>query len=98
MALEVALATLIADPVTLGVIDRLLLDVHAGQALIGLFVLAMLAALPLKSRKVLAINITLFGLIFMVTPFWVIDDYEPYLFAGIAMIFIGTMFFAFADS
>lgn len=96
--LAAALEALVVDPVILGFIDRHLLDVHAGQALIGLFVLVMLLALPLKSAKVLAINVILFGIIFLVTPFWVIDTYEPYIIAGIAMIFIGTMWFAFADS
>lgn len=96
-ALDVALAMSI-DAFPLGLVDQFLLDVHAGQALILLFVLVMLASVPLGSRKVLAINLTLFGLIFMLTPFWVVDDYELYLFAGIGLVFIGTMFFAFADS
>ena len=97
-ALAAALATIPVDPVILGFIDQFILDLHAGHALVGLFVLVMVAAVPLRSRKVIAINIAAFGAIFMLTPFWVIEEYEPYLFAGIAMIFIGVMLFAFSES
>lgn len=97
-ALAVALAMAVVELVPLGFIDRFLLEVHAGHALVGAFVLVMLAAAPLRSRKIMAINIVAFGAIFVLTPFWVIDAYAPYMLAGIAMIFIGTMLFAFAES
>ncbi len=87
----------LVEPVILGILDRMLLEVHAGQALIGLFVLAMLMALPLKSAKILAINVVLFGFIFLLTPYWVIENPQPYLFAGILMLIIGTMWFAYAE-
>lgn len=97
-ALVASLATMVVEPAILGVIDRILLDLHAGHALIGLFVLVMLAALPLKSRKVLSINLVAFGAIFILTPFWVVEQYELYLISGFGMIFIGTMLYVFSES
>ncbi len=97
-ALGTSISTQVLDPVFMALLDNILLEFHAGHILVAAFVLAMLAALPLKSRKVLSINIVAFGAIFILTPFWVVESYGLYLFAGIAMIFIGTMLFAFSDS
>ncbi len=82
----------------LAVIDQFLFDYHAGHVLVLLFVLVMLAAIPLRSRKVLSLNIVAFGLIFILTPFWVVEGYDLYMFVGIGMVVIGTMLYAFADS
>ena len=82
----------------LAVIDQILFDYHAGHVLVLLFILVMLAALPLRSRKVLSLNIVVFGLIFVLTPFWVVEGYDLYMYAGLVMVVIGTMLYAFADS
>lgn len=79
-------------------IDNLLLELNVGVVLLGVFVLAMLAALPLRSMKVLSINVVAFGFVFVLTPYWVVDGYDLFLFAGIAMIFVGTMGFVYARS
>lgn len=86
------------EAVPLGLIDEFLLDFDIGHVLILMFVLVMLAALPLRSRKILSINIVAFGLIFVLTPFWVIDGYDWFMYAGLGMVFIGTILFAFAES
>ncbi|MFP4589858.1 MAG: hypothetical protein ACLFMX_08770 [Halobacteriales archaeon] len=85
-----------AVAIPLNFIDNLLLELGVGQVLIAVFVLAMLAALPLRSPKVLAINVVAFGIIFILTPYWVVDGYNLFLYAGIAMIFVGTMGFVYA--
>lgn len=97
-AATLAGVSLVNQLVPLAVIDQFLFDYHAGHVLVLLFVLVMLAAVPLRSRKVLSINIVAFGLIFILTPFWVVEGYDLYMFVGIAMVVIGTMLYAFADS
>jgi hypothetical protein len=52
----------------LQVIDSFLLNYNVGDALLVVFVLGILATLPMKSRKVLIIHVILFGLIFVLTP------------------------------
>lgn len=71
----------------LQVIDNFLLQFNVGQALLFVFVLATLAVLPMKSRKMLGLHVLTFGLIFLVTP----DSLQPveYKFLGVALLFIG---------
>ncbi|TQR22492.1 hypothetical protein C9J85_16175 [Haloferax sp. wsp5] len=52
----------------LQLVDTFLLDYNIGQALLLVFVLSTVGTLPLKSRHILGINATLFGLIFLLTP------------------------------
>jgi hypothetical protein len=71
------------------VIDRFLLDYNVGQALLLLFVLAMLGSLPLKSRKVLAVNAILFGIIFALTPVALVPLH--YAFLGLGLLVVGPL-------
>lgn len=80
----------------LQVIDTFLLDYNVGQALLLGYILTMLAALPLKSQKILAINTILFGVIFMVTPLGVAAPH--YLFLGIALLVVGPLIYVTARS
>lgn len=80
----------------LQVIDTFLLDYNVGQALLLGYILMMLAALPLKSQKILAINTILFGVIFMVTPLGVAAPH--YLFLGIALLVVGPLIYVTARS
>jgi hypothetical protein len=52
----------------LQVIDDLLLKYNVGDAFLLLFGLSVVAALAVRSRKVLALQTMLFGVIFVVTP------------------------------
>lgn len=57
------------DPLTpLPLVDDFLRPYNVGQALLLAFALAVLGTLPLRSRKVLSVNLVAFGLIFFVTP------------------------------
>lgn len=71
----------------LQIIDNFLLQYNVGQALLFVFILATLAVLPLKSRKVLGLQTLAFGLIFLLTP----SSLEPvqFKFLGVALIFVG---------
>lgn len=82
----------------LALIDQILLDYHIGHVLGLVFVLSVLAVLPLRSRKVLSLVIVAFGLIFILTPFWVIEGYEYFMYGGLGLIFVGTMLWAYSDS
>jgi hypothetical protein len=52
----------------LQVIDSLLLQYNVGDAVLILFVLGLLATLPLKSRKVTTLHIMVFGLLLLLLP------------------------------
>lgn len=78
----------------LQVIDSFLLDYNVGQALLLGFILTMLAALPLKSQKILGINTMLFGVIFMLTPLGIAAPH--YLFLGIALLVVGPLIYVTA--
>lgn len=80
----------------LQVMDNFLLDYHIGHALIVGFALVMLASLPLRSRKVLALNAILFGIIFMVTPFQMVES-PLYRLGGLALVIVAPLLYVTAD-
>jgi len=49
-------------------LNDFLIDYNAGQVLVVVFLLSVLAVLPLKSRKVFALNLGVFGAIFALAP------------------------------
>ncbi len=75
----------------LQVIDSFLLDYHGGHALLLVFVLATVGALPLGSRRLVAINVVVFGLVFALTPAALVPAW--FLFLGIAMLVVGPMLY-----
>jgi len=52
----------------LPLIDDFIRPYDAGQVLILLFALSIVGSIPLKSKKLLAANGLLFGLLFLLTP------------------------------
>jgi hypothetical protein len=52
----------------LQLLDSFLLGYNVGDALLVMFVLGILAVIPMKSWKVLTLHLLLFGLIFFLTP------------------------------
>lgn len=75
----------------LSFIDTILLDFHMGHVLLGAFVLALLGAIPLRSMKVIALTVSTFGVIFMLTPTAAMPD--TYLFLGIGLVIVGPMLY-----
>jgi len=80
----------------LQVIDNFLLDYHIGHVLLVAFALVMLASLPLRSRKVLALNLILFGIVFMVTPFQMVET-PLFRLAGLGLVVLSPILYATAD-
>lgn len=57
------------DPfVPLPLVDDILRQYNVGQALLAAFVLSVLGSVPLGSRKLVSLNLIVFGFIFLVTP------------------------------
>ncbi|WP_276301889.1 hypothetical protein [Halorussus lipolyticus] len=81
--------------VPLPLIDDFLINYNVGQALLLLFVLSVLAAIPLGSRKVLSLNAITFGLLFVVTP----ASLAPlhYKFLGIALLVVAPLLYITAS-
>ena len=80
--------------VPLPLIDDFLINYNVGQALLLLFVLSVLAAIPLGSRKVLSLNAITFGLLFVVTP----SSLAPlhYKFLGLALLVVAPLLYVTA--
>ncbi|WP_247009970.1 hypothetical protein [Halorientalis litorea] len=76
--------------VVLQLIDNFLLQYNVGQALLAVLILSSLAALPLKSRKVYAIQFISFGLIFLLTPQSLLAE-PHWKFLGIALLVAGPV-------
>lgn len=79
----------------LQVVDSFLLNYNVGQALLLVFVLSIVGTLPLKSRRIVAIVVTLFGVVFLLTPVAVMPVH--YLFLGIALVVVGPMLYVTAS-
>lgn len=80
------------DPfVPLPLIDDILRQYNVGQALLAAFVLAVLGSVPLGSRKLVALNLIIFGFIFLVTP----ASLAPieYKFLGLALLVASPVLF-----
>jgi hypothetical protein len=73
----------------LQVIDSFLLDYNVGQAILLGFVVTTLGAVPLGSRRVLAANTALFGVVFMLTPADIVPFH--YLFLGIVLVVVAPI-------
>ncbi|MFA1612343.1 hypothetical protein [Halobellus rubicundus] len=79
----------------LQLVDSFLLNYNVGQALLLVFAFATVGVLPLKSQKLLAINVIVFGLLFALTPQSIVPIH--YLFLGIALLVIGPILYATAS-
>lgn len=81
--------------IPLQVIDSFLLQYNVGQALLLLFILSTVGVISLKSQKIIAINTTLFGVIFMLTPQSEVPVH--YLFLGVVLVLIGPLLYTTAN-
>ncbi|MGM0605499.1 MAG: hypothetical protein ACQETB_07480 [Halobacteriota archaeon] len=73
-------------------VDSILVNYELSQVLLITFVFAVLATLPLKSQKAVGLVLTLFGLVFMLSP--AIPMYI--LLLGVGLIIVGPMVFVTA--
>jgi len=82
-------------------IDNILLQYNIGDVLLLVFGLSVLAALVVRSRKVLALNTALFGTIFVLTPIGSLSVNESsllsqpiaYKFLGLALVVVGPVLY-----
>jgi hypothetical protein len=79
----------------LQLIDKFLIQYNVGQALLLVFVLSVLAVLPLKSQRLIALVAITFGLIFLVTPASL--QAPAFLFLGIGLLVVGPMIYITAN-
>lgn len=77
--------------VPLPLVDDILRQYNVGQALLAAFVLAVLGSIPLGSRKLVSLNLVVFGLVFLVTP----SSLAPieYKFLGLALLVASPVLF-----
>ena len=81
--------------VPLPLIDDFLIKYNVGQVVFVLFALSLLAAIPLKSRKVLSLNSIMFGLLFLIVVSMGAPTYFAYL--GVALLVIAPLLFTTAS-
>lgn len=78
----------------LPLIDDFLRNYNVGQALLLAFVLAVLGTLPLKSRRVSALTLVVFGVVFAVTPSMVAPF--QYRLLGLGLLVLGPVVYVTA--
>ena len=79
--------------VPLQVVDSFLLNYTVGDVLVLTFLLSVLGTLP-RSRRLLAVTVTVFGLLFALTPASLLS--VSHLFFGIALLVVGPMIYVTA--
>lgn len=75
----------------LQLIDTFLLDYHLGHILLLVFVLSIAGSLPLKSQRVVGVNVTLFGAVFAMAPFSTMGPL--FILLGLACLVIGPLLY-----
>lgn len=77
-------------------VDDFLLNYNVGQAVLLLFLLALPAGYVQGSRKITAINLILFGAIFIIIPS-IDGGPSHYAFLGVGLLVLGPMVYATAE-
>jgi len=80
----------------LQVIDDFLLQYNVGQALLFVFVLLVVGAgVVFRSRRVLALQVVGFGLLFLITPQSLLES-QFWKFLGLGLLVTGPMIYVTA--
>lgn len=74
----------------LQLLDNFLLQYNMGQVFLAVFILALLGSIVQGSRKVLALNVTLFGILYLLTPASLLAKVH-WKFFGLALLVVGPM-------
>lgn len=80
----------------LQIVDNFLIDYEVGHALLLLFVLSLPAGYVQGSRKITAINMALFGALFIVIPS-IDGGSDLFAFLGIGLLVLAPMLYAMAE-
>ena len=78
----------------LQVVDSFLLNYNVGQALLLVFVLVTVGTLPLRSQRLVALNLIAFGLVFLLTPQALVPFH--YMFLGLTLLVVGPLLYVTA--
>ena len=81
--------------VPLGLLDDIIQSYNLGQVLVLAFVASVLGSLAL-SKKLLSVNVIVFGLLFMIAPSNLAP--LPYKLLGVALIVMGPVLYTTARS
>ena len=71
------------------VIDTFLLDYHLGHVILLGLVVSLLGAAPLKSQKIIASILAVFGVVFLAAPYTTMPS--TFILIGIPLILVGTL-------
>lgn len=91
----------------LQLLDSFLLNYNVGDALLVVFLLGVLAVIPLKSWKVLTLHLLVFGLLFFLTPSsmfaveptgsHLLGSTVQYKLVGLALVLISPVLYISSD-
>ena len=77
------------------VIDTFLLDYHLGHVILFGLVVSLLGAAPLKSQKVIASILAVFGVVFLAAPYTTMPP--TFILIGIPLVLVGTLLWTMSD-
>jgi hypothetical protein len=83
--------------VPLQIIDSFLLQYHVGHVFTLLLVLSVVGTLPTGSRRAVALNLGVFGLLFVVTPFSMLGGNVLFRLLGVGLLVVAPMVFTMAE-
>lgn len=83
--------------VPLQILDSFLLNYHFGHVFLLLLVLSVVGVLPTGSTRALALNLGIFGLLFVVTPFGMLGEQVAFKLLGVALLVVAPLVFTFSD-
>jgi hypothetical protein len=83
--------------VPLQIIDSFLLQYHFGHVFTLLLVLSVVGVLPTKSMRALALNLGVFGLLFIATPNSMLGGDPIYKLLGVALLVVAPLLFTLTD-
>jgi hypothetical protein len=86
------------EPVLLQFVESIIQDYHVGHVLVLLFVLSVLAMIPLGSGKVMSLAVLSFGLLFLLTPGSTMGGDPLYKFLGLGLLVVAPVVYAFSRS
>ena len=80
--------------ISLLVIDTFLLDYHLGHVILFGMIVSLLGAAPLKSQKLIASILAVFGVIFLMAPYTTMPP--TFILLGIPLVLVGTLLWTMA--
>lgn len=78
-------------------LDKFIVQYNVGQALLLLFILSIPGSLLTGSRKVFALNLLGFGMLFLITPASLTEDFF-YRLLGMTLLVLAPVLYATASN